>query len=572
MTVGTCTVAEYLVDRLAQIGVHHVFAVPGDYCSPFLDALDAAAAVARVGTEGELGAGYAADGYARYNGVGACCVQWGVGTFSALNCVAGSYVERLPVVVISASPTRANRRQERTRGVLFHHSTGDLGADKKVFDNVTVASVIVRSEATAPRVIDEALQAMLTHRRPAYIEVLQDVWTKPCARPEGALAPVPLRSDPEALEAMLDVTMVRLGHARAPVILAGVMIQRFGLQDRLQALIDVTGIPFASTSLGKTVLDEAQPLFAGTYAGPASPKSTDERVSVADCVLALGALITDDYLDLIDNQYAEMVLVTDEAARVGFEHFQGVRLGDFIDGLRCRVADDPVFPHTVLTTGQGEDAPPLPPETPMTYTTFYQELSDRLRQADQLGEVSLVFGESTSLYVWGNLFGLPRDGFVANAAWGSLGHETGAALGTWLASGRRPYVVAGDGGFRMVCQELASMAAQRCPAVVFVMRNDAYAIEQAFVDINAFTECAEFAPFDVLPSLNYRALAEAFRAEPFRVATVGELRRVMEEVERLTDRPALVEVVIPQKDLAPQLQRLADPTGTLLKPCPPNEG
>src|SRR5207302_2897226 len=108
------------------------------------------------------------------------------------------------------------------------------------------------------------------------------------------------------------------------------------------------------------------------------------------------------------------------------------------------------------------DAPPrIAPGDALSYNIFYHELSAYLKQEQLLDDIVLVLGESTSLYVFGNLFGLPRNSFVAQAAWGSLGHETGCALGVALGSGKRPFVVAGDGGFRMVCQELSSLAAQK---------------------------------------------------------------------------------------------------------------
>jgi indolepyruvate decarboxylase len=205
------------------------------------------------------------------------------------------------------------------------------------------------------------------------------------------------------------------------------------------------------------------------------------------------------------------------------------------------------------------EAPPdVKPDDPLSYNNFYSELSTFLKNEGLLDDIALVLGESTSLYVFGNLFGLPRNSFVAQAAWGSLGHETGCALGVALGSGKRPYVVAGDGGFRMVCQELSSLAYQKCNAVVFVMSHDAYAIEQAFVNIKAFTPRGQFAPFDVLPPWDYVALARAFGARGYRVATVAELRAVLAELKGLEGVPALVETVIPQKDLAPQLKRLAE--------------
>jgi indolepyruvate decarboxylase len=138
-------------------------------------------------------------------------------------------------------------------------------------------------------------------------------------------------------------------------------------------------------------------------------------------------------------------------------------------------------------------------------------------------------------------------------------------LGVALGSGKRPWVVAGDGGFMMICQELSSLARAGVNAVVFVMSNKGYAIEQAFVDIKAFTPEGEFAPFDVLPAWDYVALAKAFGAQGYSVETEAALAAALEAIKGLEGVPALVEVVIPEKDLAPQLARLAAPPPPLRK-------
>src|SRR5688572_26111641 len=159
MAAAPYTVAQYLVDRLKQCGVGHLFAVPGDYASHFLEALDATEGIVRVPNINELGSGYAADGYARFRGIGAACVQYGVGTFSLLNCAAGSWVERVPVAIISASPSTKARILENEEAILFHHSTGDLDADRDIFAHVAVASEIVEDPAAAPDQIDGAIRA-----------------------------------------------------------------------------------------------------------------------------------------------------------------------------------------------------------------------------------------------------------------------------------------------------------------------------------------------------------------------------------------------------------------------------
>jgi indolepyruvate decarboxylase len=535
-----------------------MFAVPGDYASPFLQTLDATPGIIRVATINELGCGYAADGYARYRGIGAACVQYGVGTFSLLNCTAGSFVERVPVCVISASPKTADRRLEREKGILFHHSTGDLRADQIVFRNVTVASEILDDPATAPAQIDRAITAMLTHRRPIYIEGLNDVWTLPCEPPRGKLGPVELQSDPDSLASAVAAAWNRIGAARLPVLWAGIEIQRFGLQATLQQIVEASGLCFTTTSLGKTVLDENQPQFIGTYAGPASPALTRAVMAATDCPIALGTIITDDYLDIMKSSFGQMIEVTDEETRIGYQYYRSVRLKSFLEALLAKFQAEPNCPRNYSLPSPPPDIEEeLKEDRRLSYNLFFRVLCDFLKEERLTEETALVLGESTSLYVFGNCFGLPQNSFVAQAAWGSLGHETGCALGVALGSGKRPFVVAGDGGFMMVCQELSSLAREHCNAVVFVISNTGYAIEQAFVDISAFTPEGEFAPFDVLPKWDYLALAQAFGAKGYRVEKVKDLRTVLAEVNALEGVPALVEVVVPQKDLAPQLKRLA---------------
>ena len=227
------TVADYLIARLQQVGLKHLFAVPGDYASSFLLALDATPGIERIPNINELGSGYAADGYARFQGIGAACVQYGVGTFSMLNCVAGSYVERLPIVVISASPSTKSRVLERTEDILFHHSTGNLRSDQIVMRQVTVASEIVSDPAKAPAQIDRAFVEMLTHHRPIYIEVLQNVWTLECAPPQGALTARPVTSNAAALEAAVDAAFLddHREAVRAPGCLPEIGLARLEVEE-----------------------------------------------------------------------------------------------------------------------------------------------------------------------------------------------------------------------------------------------------------------------------------------------------------------------------------------------------
>lgn len=555
-TSKTFTVSDYILTRLYELGLRKLYAVPGDYAAPFLNALDDFEGIERIANINELGSGYAADGYARFTGIGAACVQYGVGTFSMLNATAGSYVERVPVVAITGSPTRENRKVTRQEGVLFHHSTGNLKADQEIFKHVTVDSIIINNAKNAPKVLDEAFTAMITFKRPIYIEVWQNVWTLPCEPPVGTLSPKDIKSEQLSLAAAVETAWQRISKAKLPVIWAGVEIQRYGLQSLLQQLVDSSGFPFTTTSLGKTILDESQEQFIGTYAGPASLAETREVMEKADCIIALGDVITDDYLDIMGNDFGKIISSSDQDMRVGYQYFKRVTMKAFIESLVGRMLADNSYPKKIKIPKITIPTPKFKNSDQLTYNIFFDVLMDFIRKEEMLSEIELILGESTSLYVAGNIMGMPENSFVGQAAWGSLGHETGCALGVAQGSGKRPVVVAGDGGFHMICQELSPLSTYNVNAMVFVMSNYGYAIEQAFVNLDAFTPEGSFAPYDILPKWDYKALAKAYHVEGYQVKTVGELKDLLKKLKN-GEKPALIEVQIPEKDLAPQLKRLA---------------
>lgn len=553
------TVADYLLTRLQQLGLDKVFQVPGDYVAEFMDALEAFDGIDAVGDVNELGAGYAADGYARYKGIGAVSVQFGVGTFSALNAIAGAYVERNPVVVITASPTTKNRVTIEQTGVLFHHSTGRLGADRNVYSNVTVAAEILSNRHQAPAQIDHALTQAITHRRPIYLEAWQDVWGMECEQPQNILTPLPQCSQKDSLEAMISMAIEKIKSAKKPVVLVGVEIARFGLQEQVLALLEASGLPYATTTLGKTTLDENSGTFIGTYAGAASNPGTNDYFSQSDAILALGVIFTDDYLDILENQFADIISVDADQARVGYQHYHNIAMAEFITALTARCEQSCDFPRNNLPLPVLPAMPELTPELlaqPLGYKTFFEVFWGWLQKEHLLSETNLILGESSSLYQAARLIGLPQDSFVGDAAWGSLGHETGCVTGTSMASDKRSMVVAGDGGFMMMCQALSTVTRNKLDAVVFVMSNGVYAIEQSFVDVCAFTPDGKFAPFDVLPKWDYLSLAAAYDMPGYQVKNCEELYRTLQVLQSYPEQSALVEVLIPEHDLAPALEDL----------------
>ena len=568
MTKRQFTVADYLLTRLKQLNVTEVFQIPGDYVKNFTQALEHFDGVRAVGAVNELDAAYAADAYGRTRGLGAVSLQYGVSTFSALNAIAGAYVECSPVVVISAAPGSDARQITRMYNVLYHHSTGNMKADQEVYEHVTVAAETLSTSVGASEKIDNLLIAAITHKKPVYLACYKEVWGEPCPKPPNKpLRPLSFTSEPLALENAVEQAWTQITAAKNPMIFAGVEMLRHGLSGLLQQLIDASGFLYTTTSLGKTVLDERGDKFIGTYSDAASIDSVRNLVQQADCFLTLGTIITDDYLWFVENKFADMVLSTTEETRVGYFTYQGVTMKDFMEALLARFKKTKGYPLSTVAS-----PPPRYPEPwasnsdpkfndkpeVITYNRFFQHSMKFLQDNNMLDDIVMTFGISSSLYVATNAYGLSQNSYIGSAAWQVIGFETGAASGAQLGSGKRAWTVAGDGGFMMVCQSLSTLARNNLNAVVFVISNGVYAIEQVYVDLTAFEPGPQhkFDTFDILPKWDYLALAQAFGAKGFRVKTVSELKAVLKELKKITKQPALVEVVIPEKDLPQQMYRL----------------
>src|SRR5688572_6467711 len=226
------TIGQYLIARLLRHGVRHVFGIPGDYVLGFYDQLQSSK-LEVINTCDEQGAGVAADAYARVRGLGAVCVTYCVGGLKLANTTAEAFAEKSPVVVISGAPGM----KEREKNPLLHHKVREFDTQKKVFEQLTVASTVLSDPQIAFQEIDRVLRAALRYKRPVYIELPRDqVNENGVAHHRPVVAKE--KSDPEVLRAALAEATAMINAAKQPVILADVEIHRFGLQVELVKLVE----------------------------------------------------------------------------------------------------------------------------------------------------------------------------------------------------------------------------------------------------------------------------------------------------------------------------------------------
>jgi len=529
------TIGQYLIRRLQEYRVGHVFGIPGDYVLGFYDQL-CRSPIRVVGTSKEDGAGFAADAYARVNGMGAVCVTYCVGGLSIANPVAGAYAEKSPVVVISGSPGL----RERTNDPLLHHKVKTFATQREIFERITACAVAIEDADTAFRDIDRALATCWRVKRPVYIELPRDLVDVVPAYPVPSL-PGQATVDQAALEEAVAEAVARLRKAERPVILADVEMHRFGLDGELLALAERTGIPIAVTILGKSVISERHANYLGVYEGAMGRDDVAAAVEGADCLLMLGTFLTDLNLGVFTARLdpARAIEATSEKLQISRHRYDGVPLDGFLRELLA--ADLPRRPPP--QPRPQEPVAPLAPERPITVTRLFQLIDQRLED-----DMAVVCDVGLCLFGAIDLTISRRTEFIAPAYYTSMGFAVPASVGVGLANpALRPVVLVGDGAFQMTGMELSTAVQQGLAPIVLVLDNRGYTTERAIQD----------GPYNDLLGWRYDRVPDVLGAGWGTVVrTEGELADAWTRAVAQRDTFSLLAVQLDPYDVCPALERL----------------
>ena len=286
----TKSVIEHVLSRLADLGITDIFGVAGDFAFPIEDAVCDGNTQRWIGNCNELNAAYAADGYARIKGAAALSTTFGVGELSAINGIAGSYAENLPVFHLVGMPASGVQKSGR----LVHHTLGDgnFSLFCELGQRLSCAHAIMTPENCVAET-ERLIAAALRERRPVYMGFPFDYATQPVQIPEHLTAPAQPVSDKTALTEAVAAIRAKLADSPSACILPGMLAARSGLIDDVQALIRQTGLPYATMFMDKAIISESDPHYAGMYNGHLMNPQVREFVENSDCVLGIGAVMTD---------------------------------------------------------------------------------------------------------------------------------------------------------------------------------------------------------------------------------------------------------------------------------------
>ena len=539
------TIGQYLIQRLQDYGIEDLFGIPGDYVLSFYSELEKSP-INVVGCTREDCAGFAADAYARIRGMGALCVTYCVGGLSVCNSVAGAFAEKSPVVVISGSPGLS----ERKSGALLHHMVRNFRTQYDVFEKFAIAGTELNDPLTAFAEIDRVLETCDRFKRPVYIEIPRDMVhvVPPNVNPYRGLQD---SHDADAMSEAVKETVELLNQATSPVIVAGVELHRFRLQDEVLKLATEANIPIATTMLGKSVVSERHPMFLGLYEGALGDQAVTEFVESSDLILLLGAFLSDINLGIYTANLdpARCVYVTSEAVQISHHHYHNVGFGQFLKALNASElkASSRAIPESIRSKSADSNDASEPGDGPLRTSWMVQRLN-RLLDEDTI----VVADVGDSLFAATELTIHERGEFLSPAYYTSMGFSVPAALGAATARpDHRLVVLAGDGAFQMTGQELSSLIRHKHHPIVIVLDNHGYGTERYLHEGD--WEYNEIQPWD------YGKLLEVYGGGvSHKVETESQYEAALQAAWADQSQTHLIHAVLEENDASDTLKKLAE--------------
>jgi TPP-dependent 2-oxoacid decarboxylase len=535
------TLGDFLVAYLRKIGVRHVFGIPGDLALKLFFALGRKQDLQIHTFSHEPGVGFAADGYARATGkIGVVCVTYGAGGHNMVNPVAGSFSERVPLLVFSGGPGE----EERKLGTLIHHQAREIESQHRIYQEVTCASRVITDPRDAAQQLHEVACAVWAEQRPGYIEIHRDMVDREIEVAEELLEENHLRfpeSDARRVEEAARETAAMFNASRHPVLIAGIEIHRYKATHELIELAEKMGVPVLTTVLGKGAFPMDHPLHMGVHVGPISPPPIVARMDEADFVLNLGCLRTDMNFgnrppQIIQEKSAWAV---DRKVDVKYHTYINVAVRDFVHALlkqELRKHREVVTYASNLTNGvphsNGLSAPVKVAEILRAVNDFVAE-----------NRRYMVVAESGDMMFGGLDLKVPHEGlYLAQGFYASMGFAVPAAIGAQLGCGLRPLVLCGDGGFQMTGPEISHAPRLGANPIVLVVNNGGWGIFRPVA--------AERRDLLEIPPWPYARLAQDWGGVGFEAYNAAELRSALRAANQ-NESFAVIDVHVDRNELSP---------------------
>lgn len=538
------SVCEYLLVRLAELGISDIIGVPGDFNLGIVEKIEHDDRFRFISECNELNASYAADGYARIHGISALITTYGPGELSAVNGIAGAYAERVPVIKITGGIALSKIEKK----LPLHHTllNGKYDQSLKIYEQITCAQGLITFDKPGEQ-IDHLINACIKHKQPVYMQIPQDVALNMIPAPTAKIklnANEPL-ADSEAK--IVDLIHQKLLNAKNSIIIVGDLIDRYSLGQEIESFLANTGMPFVLSWAVKGIIREDLPNYGGVYAGEFSARQVREFVESSDCIISLGMFNCEINLgefstNLPQDKFIDIQL---DSAAYNNEAFTITNFTSVITAI-TELQINRRF-NEISHNSHYQISSNLPANT-ILHDHIIDGASKFLAENDTLiletGTVSFTAG----------YYKVPANvKVISSVNWYSIGYALGATSGVALAKKTgRTLLITGDGSLQMSVQAISTMLRYKLKPVILVLNNEGYTIERAFLGENS--------SYNDVQVWNYTSLADSFGGNAYTktVTNATELEQGLNQAKQQTDKMWLIEVKMGKYEYPSALLKLAE--------------
>ena len=529
--------SEALLHALKTHGAREIFGIPGDYALPFFKVIEESRILPLYTLSHEPAVGFAADAAARiHSGLGVAAVTYGAGALNMVNPIAAAFAEKSPVVVISGAPGKG----EAQRGLLLHHQAKSLDSQLRIYEEITCAQACLTDARTAPAEIARVLRTCMDCSQPVYLELPRDMVGMPC---EPVLPAAEAAFDAEALAACAEELLARLRAARSPVLMIGVEVRRFGLEEKVAELARRLALPVVTSLLGRGLLSNTDAPLLGTYIGVAGSPAITHLVEHSDGLFLLGVIVSDTNLGVSAKQIdlRKSIQALDRQVVIGHHVYPEIPLGPLVNALLerlpTRTAPAPQQGAATYPRGLPADATPI---TPLGIATAINDLMDahgKMPIATDIGDCMFLAMD------------VEHTALVAPGYYATMGFGVPAGLGLQAATGQRPLIIVGDGAFQMTGWELGNCRRYGWDPIVLLINNASWEMLRAFQPESEFNNLEEW---------RFAEAAAALGGDGVRVRTCGELKQALAAAQKRRGRFQLIEAMVARGAMSPTLSRFVE--------------
>lgn len=568
-------VSDYIADFIANLGVEHVFLLPGGGAMHLVDAVGKHPRLAAVPCLHEQACAIAAEAYARINeNLGVAMVTTGPGATNAITGVAGAWIESVPLLVVSGQV----KRSDMLDGAPLRQKGVQEVDIVSLVKPITKYAVTIRRPEDIRCELERAVRLARSGRcGPVWIDVPLDVQGAPVdpATLAGCDETPPGKSAPTAPQLTTLVELLR--SAERPLLLAGHGIRLAGGAPLFAEIAETLGIPVVTTWNALDLLPYDHPLLVGRP-GVVALRAPNFAVQNCDLLIAVGSRLDNILtaynprgfaraakkvvIDVDQNEIDKLDMEIDLAI--------GADAGAFLSTLREAAAGIPLPDYTPWQQRCSDwkarygirNERSFAASGPISHFHFMDGLSEAI-PADTL----IATGSSgLAVEVFYTVFrNKPGQRVFLTSGLGSMGYGLPAAIGACLANGSRPMVaIESDGSLQLNLQELATLRALNLPICLVILNNAGYASIRNTMRNYFNGRYVGTGPEAGLWLPELADLARTYQLPYLRIETAEELVSGLQQA-LAAPRPVLVDArLVANEALAPKVAALPQPDGSII--------